>query len=172
MKKNLKQSAIVVIMVLIVLGSTIAFGVPTGQVTKAANLATTYHGGFSAGLRSAPKQCITDIIVGVNAPDFLRKAREECESRNQRYAYCVDMCVNRAAREHKSAAKQVVLKEVPKAACNTPPKKVFDSKEACLKERLKHCAVNCKHGKEQTFCSRQALVDCVRMDRTRFSLAK
>ena len=138
-----------------------------GATTQSPNFVPTFHKGFSAGLRSAPTTCVTAILAGVNDPDFSRKAREECESRNQRKNFCVDYCVNRAERERR-AAKSLSLAEVPKGACNTPPKKVFGSKEDCLKFRLKHCTVNCKRGRDQTHCSNDALVSCVRMAKDLF----
>lgn len=161
-------------MVFLLIGSAVsAYGAVDFKKspTISRNVVPTFHRGFSAGLRPAPTQCVTEILVGFNDLDFSRKAREECESRNHRKGFCVDYCINRAERERRSA-KSVSLVDVPKAACNTPPKKTHNSKEACLKVRLKHCGVNCRPGRDQTFCSRQALVDCVRMDRTRYALTK
>ncbi len=135
------------------------------------DIVPTFHKGFSAGLRPAPTQCVTDVLVGFNDLDFSRKVREECESRNYRKKFCVDYCVNRAERERR-AAKSVSLVEVPNMACNSPPKNTFGSKDECLKSRLKHCTVNCKRGREQSLCSRSALIGCVRADRALYTLTR
>ena len=126
------------------------------------NLKPTFHKGFSAGLRPAPTQCVTDILARPGTPDFRRQVKEECVKVNPRKTFCVDFCVNKAERQARSV-RTIALTSIPKAACNTPLKKVYATPEACLKERLRHCAGNCLRGRDQSFCSGEALYYCRRM---------
>lgn len=135
-----------------------AFGAATGAVTSK-NLLPTFHKGFSAGLRSAPSQCVTEVRVDYGSRDFARTAREACEKINPRKGFCVDFCLNKVNRD-RLAARQVTLVQVPKAACMKPLMRAFSSPEECMKDRTKHCAVNCERGKDQAKCSRQTMVEC------------
>ena len=130
-----------------------------GASTANPNLVPTFHKGFSAGLRPAPTQCVTEVLVDYTKKDYARTAREACEKVNQRKNFCVDFCMNKVERD-KKAAREVTLKNVPKAACLKPVSKTYSSVEECMKARTKHCAVNCEDGRERAKCSRTTMVEC------------
>lgn len=131
----------------------------SGASTKDPNLVPTFHKGFSAGLRPAPTQCVVDVLVDYAKTDYAKTAREACQKVNPRKGFCVDYCMNKVERDRK-AAREVTLTHVPKASCMKPIMKAYSSPDECMKERTKHCAVNCEDGKERAKCSRTTMVEC------------
>ena len=71
----------------------------------------------------------------------------------------INFCLNKVNRDRKSS-RRLTLKEVPKSACLKPIMKAYSSPEKCIKERTRHCAINCQKGKDQAKCSRQTMVEC------------
>ena len=123
------------------------------------NLVPTFHKGFSAGLRSAPMQCVTEVLVDNTAPNYARTLREACGKVNQRKNFCVDYCINKVERDRK-ASRAITFSKVPKAACMKPLLKTFASVEDCIKDRTRHCAVNCESGRDQSKCSSKLMAEC------------
>ena len=136
--------------------TSIVNGAPT------TNFVPTFHKGFSAGLRPAPTQCVTEVLLDYGAKDYARTLRESCERVNQRKNFCIDFCMNKVERDRR-ASRAITLTKVPKAACMKPLMKTFASVEACIKDRTRHCAVNCESGREQSKCAKTKMAECRRI---------